>query len=159
MYKNDGKSVCQHIPFPYGQHGVLSTKDNYQISSKITNFVYKISSRNDMPCHNEGYPLLLDCFITILRCIRMIGRVSASIERSLMANKVSLLQKTTLKFQAKWSILAPDQTKKCEPLSYWQISIAAWLFHNHPYIYIRMIGRVPTSISGSSLVSTVCPFF
>ncbi len=64
---------------------------NPQISSKITNFRHHLSPCSMVMCLEESHPLLLECFLTFLRCIRMIGRSSDSISDPLLVNTLSFL--------------------------------------------------------------------
>ena len=53
----------------------------------------------------EIHLLLLECFVTFLRYIGMIGLASDSINETLVIHTISFLPNTALKFQAKYQIL------------------------------------------------------
>jgi len=57
-----------------------------------------------MMCYSERHTLLFECFITLFRYIRMIGRASDSVYEPLMAMTPYSLPKTTLTFYAKYQI-------------------------------------------------------
>ena len=62
-----------------------------QISSTITNFGHQISLRNTTLCHKDIHPLLLECFLTFLRWMRVVGRASGDIPDLLIVITVSFL--------------------------------------------------------------------
>ena len=57
-----------------------------------TNFEHQISLGNVPLCPKDIHSLLLECFITSLRCIHMMRRASDSISDPLVANTVSFIQ-------------------------------------------------------------------
>ena len=86
---------------PCGEHSVISAGKYSPISNKITNLGHHFSTGNVMMSDNERHPLLLECFITFHRRIRMIKRKSHSTYDPLVINTVSVLFKNTPKFEAK----------------------------------------------------------
>ena len=60
---------------------------------------------NGILCFRERHQLLLECLINFLMCTRMIGRASYSIYNPVIANIVSLLPNTNLKFRVKYQPL------------------------------------------------------
>jgi len=76
-------------------------KNNTQILCKISDFRHPVSIGNGMMFCKEMHPLLLECFITFLRCVRMTGRAFDDICMTLMVHITSFLLKITLKFHAK----------------------------------------------------------
>ena len=63
---------------------------------------HPLSKVNEQLCYKERYPLLMKCFITFLRCIKMAERASDSIYEPLMVHNVSFLPTTFLKFYTKF---------------------------------------------------------
>ena len=53
-------------------------------------------------CYRERYLLLIKCFITFLRCVKMAERASGIIYEPIMVHNVSFLPTTNLKFHAKF---------------------------------------------------------
>ena len=80
---------------------------------KITIFGHQIRLGNATLCHKDRYPLLLDCFLTSLRCIRLIGIALDRIFDPLMIDTVSFLQKLLSIFKQNNQFWTPDQAGKC----------------------------------------------
>ena len=72
-----------------------------QITRKLTNFGHQNSPGNVAMCHKDRHPLLLECFVTFLGCIKRIARDPGSISDPLMGNTVSFLSKTLSNFKQK----------------------------------------------------------
>ena len=59
-------------PLTYDLHCIISVKNNFQISCKISYFGHPLGTGYGILWHKERHPLLLDCFIPFLKCMRMI---------------------------------------------------------------------------------------
>ena len=86
----------------------ISVKNNSQISCKMPDFMYPLCTENGMLYCTERHPLLMECFIIFLRCIRMIGRASDSVYKLRMVNTTSFLSKIAPKLLAWWHPLSTD---------------------------------------------------
>ena len=80
---------------------VSSTTTKSQISSKITNFRRPVSPGNMMLCRKNVHPLLFECFISFLRCIRMMSRLYGSLCDPLMVDTQCLFTKTNSQIPSK----------------------------------------------------------
>ena len=69
IMRSEGPLIAYMIRIWSTQH--LFYKIYSQISSKIANLGYHISPGNMTLCSNNWHPLLLECFISSIRCIRM----------------------------------------------------------------------------------------
>ena len=78
-----------------------------------------------MPHCNEGHQLLIKCYITFIRFIRMVERASGSIYKPLMIITVSFLLKITLKFHVKCQSLGTPFEKG---------NGMVWYRHRHPLL-------------------------
>ena len=88
-----------------------------QISSEISNFGHQIVQGNMILCNEDRHPLLLECFLTSLRCIRTIVRASDSLSDPPMVNTVSFLQKKPSNLKPYNQFWAPDWLSKCNVVS------------------------------------------
>ena len=78
-----------------------------QISWKMLDLRHHINMGSGMlPCKKRHW-LLLGCFVTVLKCMRMIRGALDSMYKSLMAHKVIFLLKPTLKFHENVRFWAP----------------------------------------------------
>ena len=102
-------SICNHLMV---QTVTVLEKTYSQIAYTISDFRFLLCTRNWMLCCKERHPLLLECFITFLRCIIMIGRASDIIKKLLMVYTVSFLHKITLKSDAKYQFLGNLSTQE-----------------------------------------------
>ena len=105
MHTNDWKAFYHHLQAPYGVYYVISAKNNYTISCKISYFRYPLSTENAMMCYKERHPLLLKCLITFLRYIMMILGAPDRLYNPHMVHTVSFLPKITLIFHHKYQLL------------------------------------------------------
>ena len=97
------------------------------------NFEYPLSTGNVLLCCKERYSLLMKCFITFLRCMKMVERASDSIYEPLKVHILVLfLPITNLKFHAKSSLRVPSQQRKCDAVLQGETPIATWLLHTIP---------------------------
>ena len=64
IYKGDWRSFWQHLQAHYGQHHIITTKNNSQISLKISAFNQPLCTENMMLCGKERHTLLLEGFLT-----------------------------------------------------------------------------------------------
>ena len=87
------------------------------IPSKITNVGHRISPGYVTLCCKDRYLLLLECFLTSLRCVRTIGRAFDSISDSLLVNTACFLPNGCTKFKQDNQFWAPDQPRKCDTVS------------------------------------------
>ena len=127
-----------------------------QMSSKMAIVEYQISLGKETLCSKDRHPLLLKCFITSLRCIRMVVRASYQIYNPLMVNTLSFFTRTTLNFQpAKLPILGT----RILILSLW--NMPPYCKDKHPLLIesilasircIRICRRSLDSISDSLMV-------
>ena len=129
MWNYDYRSFRLHLQDPYGPHHIISVKNNSQISGKMLDFRYPLSTKYGVWCCKERHPLLLKCFITFLRCIWMAGQASDSICRPIMVHRVSFMSKTNLKFHTKfqiWGTLPAQEMGCCTARRYiyccWSVS-------------------------------------
>ena len=67
---------------------------------------------NEIPYYKEIHTLLVEWFVTFLRCIRMIGRASDSMDVFIMFDIMSFLPKMTLNFHEKAKCFAPSDHRK-----------------------------------------------
>ena len=88
-----------------------------QNSNKITNFGHQISPGNVTPYHEDRYPLLLECFIAILRVIGKIVRASDSISDSLMVKAKSFPPNKFANFTQIGQFWSPDEPEKMDNVS------------------------------------------
>ena len=88
-----------------------------QNSNKITNFGHQISPGNVTPYHEDRYPLLLECFIAILRVIGKIVRASDSISDSLMVKAKSFPPNKFSNFTQIGQFWSPDEPEKMDNVS------------------------------------------
>ena len=88
----------------HGQHHVITTKNNSQISCKISSFGYPLRTQNGMLCYKERHALLLEYSMTVLTYMRIIRGASYSICKHLMVHTVSLLPTTSILYDAKYHI-------------------------------------------------------
>ena len=58
----------------YGQYYVITTKNDSQISCKISAFGHIPCTGNGMMCYKETHPLFLECFVNFPRYIRVDGK-------------------------------------------------------------------------------------
>ena len=105
MCKDGWTNFWSHLQAHYGPHGVIYAKNNSQISHKSLDLGHPPSTGNGMMYCKEIHLLLLECFITFLRYIVMIGLASDSIYETPLIHTISFLPNTALKFQAKYQIL------------------------------------------------------
>ena len=116
--------LLQHIQAPYGQAWIISAKNYSQTSGKISYFGHPFSTGKGMLCCKETHTLMLECFITFLRCIWMLTGSSGSIYKHRMAKSVLFLPKTTIKFQENIRNWAPSQHWKGDDVLQRDIFIA-----------------------------------
>ena len=72
LNKNARKSFGQYTQTPYDLHCIISVKNNFQISCEISYFGHPLGTGYGILWNKERHPLLLDCFIPFLKCMRMI---------------------------------------------------------------------------------------
>ena len=77
------------------------------ISSKIIKFKDHISLSNVVLYGKDMYPLLLEYFLTSLRCMRMIGSASDSVSDPLRVGIESLLPNQISNFKKMYQSCAP----------------------------------------------------
>ena len=90
-------------------------------------------------CYRERYLLLIKCFITLLRCVKMAERASGIIYEPIMVHNVSFLPTTNLKFHAKFQFSGTLPAKGircratrrdihcCLTALYHSLNISGWL--------------------------------
>ena len=83
MHRADGRSFWQHSPAIYVLHRIILTNVESQISHKFPDLGYPFSTTNGILYCEEGQPLLLEYFITFIRCIRQNGEASVRIHQHL----------------------------------------------------------------------------
>ena len=92
MYANCWKSFWQHTLPPCGHHSVFFTKYMLKFQAKYP-ILYTWSERGIWLCVTRTYTLmLLEYFLTSLRCIRIVDSAHDSITDPLMVNTVPLSQ-------------------------------------------------------------------
>ena len=104
----------------------------------------------------EMHPLLLECFITFLRCVRMTGRAFDDICMTLMVHITSFLLKITLKFHAKNNrFWAHSQHRKWDGIL--QVETQSLLLECFITILrcIRMVGAASDSLYNLTMAHTV----
>ena len=112
MYQDDYRSFRVHLQDPHGPHHIISVKNNSQISGKMLDFRYPLSTKYGVRCCKERHPLLLKCVITtFLRCIWMAGQASNSICMPIMVHSVSLMPKNNSQISHKISDLGHPPSK------------------------------------------------
>ena len=73
MYKGDWMGFWQHLQSWHGQHRVITTITNSQIScTRMSAFGLPLKTGIRMLCCKEGHPGRLGCFITFPKYTRMI---------------------------------------------------------------------------------------
>ena len=82
----------------YGPHCVISVKNKYQSSSKISVFRLPLRTGNGMLCCKERHTLMVECFMTFLGYMWKLRGATDIIYKPLMVHMVSFLPKTTLIF-------------------------------------------------------------
>ena len=102
---DDCRSFWQHRISSNDHPPVISERNNSQLSCKISDFGHPLSTGNGLLYCKEIHPLLLGCFITFLTCIEGITGDPDSINEHLMSNTMSLLQKMSLNYHAKYRIM------------------------------------------------------
>ena len=86
-----------------------------QISSKMPNFEHQIILGDGAICHKDMHIMLLECFLTPCRCIRMVGRASGGISNPLMVNKLSFLPELLSNVNQNYQFWALDhQPVECD---------------------------------------------
>ena len=136
MYDNVPEHIWPNMWSPYGQHSVFLAQTISQISSKISNFEHQISLGNVTLSCKDIHPLLIECFPTSCRCIRMMKIASVEICDPLVVNTVSFLAQTPLKCQVTYPMLSTRSARKMwHHCVIGHPSIAAWVFPNLPYMF------------------------
>ena len=150
------EDLLTEYTYQYGPHGVISATNNSQIWCKMSASRHPLCTEIGMLCHKERHTLLLECFITFLRCMRMNGRASVSIYMPLMVHTVSFILKTPLNFHV----------RQCQRLGtpFLKGNGISCCKERHPLLikclitflrYMRMIGRASHSIYRLVMVNTV----
>ena len=76
-------------------------------------------------CCKERYLLLMNCFITLLRYIKMVKRTSDSIHDFIIVHNVLFLPMINLKFHTNLSFHVPSHQRECDAVLQGDTSIAA----------------------------------
>ena len=76
-------------------------------------------------CCKERYLLLMNCFITLLRYIKMVKRTSDSIHDFLIVHNVLFLPMINLKFHTNLSFHVPSHQREFDAVLQGDTSIAA----------------------------------
>ncbi len=149
------KSFWQHLYAHYGQHHVITTKNNSKLSLKISAFRLPPRTGNRMMCNMERHPLPLEYFITFPRYIRMLGRASDSIHNTIIVNIVLLLPNIPSQISCKISPNGPNLCT-CNGMMYGneRHTLLLKCFTTFPG-YIRMIGGASDSIYKHIMVNTI----
>ena len=131
MYINDWMRFWQHLRAPHGSHQVISSEMGSQIAYKIPDFGYPLSTENDMFSCKERHLLLIGWFMTFLRCMRMIGGVSNSIYKTLMAHTMLFPQCWVSNYTQNTRFWVPSQHRKWGPVLQCETTITAGTLHIH----------------------------
>ena len=86
---------------PKGRTVQFPAKVSSQIVHKNARFWYLLSMTNETLYYDEGQPLLMKCFKTLLRCIMQLGDASGSIALPLIGHTVSSQPTPSLKLYTK----------------------------------------------------------
>ena len=92
-------------------------QNHSQVSSKISDSGQYINMENMILCCKDIHSLVLECFITSLRCTRMVGRSSDSVSESPMVITVYILPKLLSSFKQNIQSWIPNQPGKCDIVS------------------------------------------
>ena len=144
-----------YLQDPHGPHHIISVKNNFQISGKMLDFRYPLSTKYGVRCCNERHPLLLKYFINFLRCIWMAGQASNSICRPIMVHRVSFMPKTTLKFHTKFQIWGTHPSTGNGMLYCKEIHLLLLECFITFLRYIGMIGLASDSINETLVIHTI----
>ena len=119
----------------YTQYSVFFYQKYFQSSTKYTNFRPQICPGNVTLCHEDRHPLMLECFLTSLRCIRMITKASDMILDPIILNTMSFLPKLLSIFKRNYQFGAPDLPRKWYTVLHGRTSVAVWLIPNLLLMY------------------------
>ena len=108
----------------------------------LSNFMQNIrfcepsQHRNKMLCWKKRHPLVLACFKTTLKCMKMIERASISIiYQPSWSSPCHFCRKQLSIFMKNIRFGAPSQHGKWNVLLQVELSIAGWVFHTLPCLY------------------------
>ena len=140
---------------------------------QIWDFEHPLSTGNVLLCCNERYLLLMKCFITILRCVKMVERAFDNIYEPLVVQNVPFLPTTNLKFHSKFhakvhtlGTLSANGMWCCDPrrdiycfltTSYHSWNILGWL-EELPVAYIWVSYGTQHVISANNKHQISCKF-
>ena len=110
---------------------------------------------NGMVCHKKRHPLLHECFITFLRCIKMMGWASDSIDEPTIVYIKPILPRLTLKLYTTDQICwARSQHRKWDGVLQWVISITAGVYQYPPPMYIGKWDELLTAFTSTLLFTS-----
>ena len=115
--------IAYLIPLWSTQHLFYQTYS--QIPSRITIFGHHIYPDNVTVCCKNRHPLLIECFISFLRCIRRIERAFGSISDPMMVNTLPFLPNKLSIFKQNNQFGAPHLPWKRDTMNKIQTTIAA----------------------------------
>ena len=108
---NVGRAAISVYESLMGQTSCHFCKEQTSNFMQIWDFEHPLSTQNVLLCYKERYLLLMKCFMTFLRCIKMVERSSDIIYEPLMVHNVLFLPTMNLKFHAKWQSLGTLSAK------------------------------------------------
>ena len=103
MYRNIYRSPRQQKQAPYAEPWVISTKNNSQFSFKISDLGHPLSNENVMLGCKAIHPLLIECFITFIRCIGIFTGAPDSKNQACYAQPCVVSTKNNSQFSCKIS--------------------------------------------------------
>ena len=136
-------------------HRIISVKNNSQISGKMLDFRYHLSTKYGVRCCKERHPLLLKCFITFFGCIRMAVQASGSIYKPIMFHRVLFMPKTALQFDTKYQIMGTLPAQEIACCTARRYIYCCWSVFITFFICIEMIGLASDSIYVTIMVHTI----